>query len=218
MLLRILIILIFQSTLPRRERQQIRFNNLSCGIISIHAPAKGATTITAYKPLSVIFQSTLPRRERLIQIPNKDFLQAFQSTLPRRERRDISFQILHKATFQSTLPRRERLTTFVYRMGGWSFQSTLPRRERPCVRTCLGDYTWFQSTLPRRERQITIRKTCRSLAFQSTLPRRERRRTVCSCRTGQHISIHAPAKGATAILYNKFHFLCIILYILSAIT
>lgn len=32
------------------------------------------------------------------------------------------------------------------------------------------------------------------------------------------ISIHAPAKGATAILYNKFHFLCIILYILSAIT
>ena len=34
---------IFQSTLPRRERQIDRLRIFCCGIISIHAPAKGAT-------------------------------------------------------------------------------------------------------------------------------------------------------------------------------
>ena len=57
-----------------------------------------------------------------------------------------------------------------------------------------------------------------SRRFQSTLPRRERQDRRLQLAEKQLISIHAPAKGATAILYNKFHFLCIILYILSAIT
>ena len=38
-----------------------------CMIISIHAPAKGATIYTVYKCILNIFQSTLPRRERLIR-------------------------------------------------------------------------------------------------------------------------------------------------------
>ena len=54
----------FQSTLPRRERQDRIAYTANGYIISIHAPAKGATFIgSAYTPL-FIFQSTLPRRER----------------------------------------------------------------------------------------------------------------------------------------------------------
>ena len=76
----------FQSTLPRRERHQpdncrsIQFRNFNprsregsdyndmvvknLGLISIHAPAKGATCILTLLLLANEFQSTLPRRER----------------------------------------------------------------------------------------------------------------------------------------------------------
>ena len=78
--------LLFQSTLPRRERRLIAVNVMynvhfnprsregsdivsvlfSLGIcISIHAPAKGATSSTSFSVSMVLFQSTLPRRERL---------------------------------------------------------------------------------------------------------------------------------------------------------
>ncbi len=78
---------IFQSTLPRRERRAKRlfllyflyFNPRSregsdavCAmmgnmwVISIHAPAKGATSdLATYGRDAKAFQSTLPRRERL---------------------------------------------------------------------------------------------------------------------------------------------------------
>ena len=55
----------FQSTLPRRERLQLGLVSFGLFEISIHAPAKGATSIVVIgmsKP--ALFQSTLPRRER----------------------------------------------------------------------------------------------------------------------------------------------------------
>ena len=76
----------FQSTLPRRERLSkilvtpllFYFNPRSregsdhkpflidvLPTISIHAPAKGATTAPTHCNFNAIFQSTLPRRERL---------------------------------------------------------------------------------------------------------------------------------------------------------
>ena len=55
---------IFQSTLPRRERQA-------------DPPGRGA---------SESFQSTLPRRERQTQAAAEEVKQEFQSTLPRRKR------------------------------------------------------------------------------------------------------------------------------------
>ncbi len=55
----------------------------------------------------------------------------------------------------------------------------------------------FQSTLPRRERlKLTHEKDVAQL-FQSTLPRRERQGGFVVINTGNVISIHAPAKGAT---------------------
>ena len=54
--------------------------------ISIHAPAKGATYKISNIIFIVTFQSTLPRRERLFPLPFLHHLYKFQSTLPRRER------------------------------------------------------------------------------------------------------------------------------------
>ena len=54
----------FQSTLPRRERPQIRSYICIRQIISIHAPAQGATMRPCPAGVATRFQSTLPRRER----------------------------------------------------------------------------------------------------------------------------------------------------------
>ena len=123
---------LFQSTLPRGERQKR---------ISIRRE------ITQ-------FQSTLPRGERQQRDVRKKILKSFQSTLPRGERRSgislvdrpcpISihapargatehrkFVRRQEALFQSTLPRGERLPlAFEYKILP-EFQSTLPRGERP---------------------------------------------------------------------------------------
>ena len=142
----------------------------------------------------------------------------FQSTLPRRERPIQGILNALKGMFQSTLPRRERHIFFVSeskvncfnprsREGSdgrnypkisyavW-FQSTLPRRERPLNHFPILMFHVFQSTLPRRERRDSYLAGEGGVTFQSTLPRRERQVTskrVCHL----HVSIHAPAKGAT---------------------
>ena len=56
----------FQSTLPRRERLSSHLPPPSPARVSIHAPAKGATTLYGQALAQLKFQSTLPRRERLL--------------------------------------------------------------------------------------------------------------------------------------------------------
>ena len=101
--------LVFQSTLPRGERQStlfgmpnriINFNPRSregsdlyfpvpvlLGGISIHAPARGATHLYGTNAVNGKFQSTLPRGERRHSRKIKVAISSFQSTLPRGERR-----------------------------------------------------------------------------------------------------------------------------------
>ena len=82
------------------------------------------------------------------------------------------------------------------------FQSTLPRRERHRKTMYSVSFLTFQSTLPRRERLQLRSKCCKVREFQSTLPRRERHIHQNIYHQMYYISIHAPAKGATAILSN----------------
>ena len=78
------------------------------------------------------------------------------------------------------------------------FQSTLPRRERRFNIAQWSVSAQFQSTLPRRERPVFTLFSQPCKLFQSTLPRRERLTAFCAAVTSSFISIHAPAKGATA--------------------
>ena len=165
---------LFQSTLPQRERRctnirkacqpnfnphsrkgsdKVLINGKGIDIISIHAPAKGAT---------------LP-----LTIPAPDSL--FQSTLPQRERQAQKHSLRHSQLFQSTLPQRERLVHFSLRNRRGVFQSTLPQRERLYASCQCSCWIRFQSTLPQRERHNHHNKLQSSLQFQSTLPQRERR-------------------------------------------
>ena len=79
--------LTFQSTLPRRERHALDAVQTAWNVISIHAPAKGATqTKLCCNVWNVNFN---PRsREGSDKRSQKIFIRIylFQSTLPRRER------------------------------------------------------------------------------------------------------------------------------------
>ena len=81
------------------------------------------------------------------------------------------------------------------------FQSTLPRGERH-LQIVKADVLVFkfQSTLPRGERHAPRHFGVGSSEFQSTLPRGERPDHIKRRRQTNQISIHAPARGATAFL------------------
>ena len=102
---------LFQSTLPQGERRYsvniffapVNFNPRSRkgsdfgsyvynGVstqISIHAPARGATSSVWMAGISPLFQSTLPQGERRIKSFIIKLFNIFQSTLPQGERHDI---------------------------------------------------------------------------------------------------------------------------------
>ena len=210
--------LIFQSTLPRRERRkcvgvgsrayhfnprsregsdikagscksvQRNFNprsregsdagrlSISLSItISIHAPAKGATTAAKSCPLLLLFQSTLPRRERRTGCGAAGAADHFN---PRsREGSDVtSLRLLNV--------ERE-------------FQSTLPRRERPSRGRCARTSCHFN---PRsREGSDHAFRVSRVLSPLISIhaPAKGATESVRVLFQSSAISIHAPAKGAT---------------------
>ena len=156
---------------------------------------------------------------------------SFQSTHPRRVRPQSYKLHQHQRWFQSTHPRRVRpikeLTQYFEKC---KFQSTHPRRVRQIIIYITNKTKEFQSTHPRRVRRKFQKKRFITTLFQSTHPRRVRRRVWVHkshtfhfnprTREGcdvpwylggagiKHISIHAPAKGATLCLesyQNRLH-------------
>ena len=81
--------MLFQSTLPRRERPEPNLALVTAAIISIHAPAKGAT-YSAEEAIKVIEISIhAPAKGATIYTGGLAKVTLFQSTLPRRERPDL---------------------------------------------------------------------------------------------------------------------------------
>ena len=164
----------FQSTLPRRERQLVLIEQLilssfnprsregsdknsrvssTTALVSIHAPAKGATNfcdckragwqVSIHAPAKgatvwsiiirsyrIMFQSTLPRRERLKLISREWKRWQFQSTLPRRERHDKLIQVNILTNVSIHAPAKGATIRRYQKERVKKFQSTLPRRER----------------------------------------------------------------------------------------
>ena len=166
----------FQSTLPRRERLFSIFNSLLFCIISIHAPAKGATTEICPK---------LPCSDISIHAPAKG-----------ATKRAYVFAG-HVPNFNPRSREGSDKTSTAMRWKTSAFQSTLPRRERRHGHVLFDKRMKFQSTLPRRERRSNLE----GIRFYSVYfnPRsREGSDCLVKCIKGYgKISIHAPAKGAT---------------------
>ncbi len=122
--------------------------------ISIHAPARGATSVNFLSFIRVEFQSTLPRGERLFDCRTFDWSNRYFNP---RSREGSDHHLRHTVVDCAYFNPRSREGSDMVGGAGFSsiasFQSTLPRGERPSSSTRIS---------------------------QST-----------------HISIHAPARGAT---------------------
>ena len=194
---------IFQSTLPRRERHQTGSPYRRILLISIHAPAEGATynrsmsrrtlAISIHAPAEgatasdeydfttmIVFQSTLPRRERLHQSAINGYGLSISIHAPAEGATDPELALAFHQSISIHAPA-EGATCFPVGVlcGGDQFQSTLPRRERPAAVLSMSFALKFQSTLPRRERHDPFKFYTADEIFQSTLPRRERHLSCC---------------------------------------
>ena len=143
--------------------------------ISIHAPAKGATdhqTVSQTKPIISIHAPAKGATSRIMSIAST--VSIFQSTLPRRERRGRSAHCGTSSTFQSTLPRRERRSAGLAPAFSSMHFNPRSREGSDVAGRPIAASEPFQSTLPRRERRASSAVMGKAAAFQSTLPRRER--------------------------------------------
>ena len=120
----------FQSTRPRGARQELHKNQLQWRVVSIHAPAWGATTPAATGTGSGTFQSTRPRGARRMASNDRSYNISFQSTRPRGARHEGLSLNLQLVVFQSTRPRGARRVHHRRNHRGQTFQSTRPRGAR----------------------------------------------------------------------------------------
>ena len=101
----------FQSTRPRRARHYCLPGDFDHVLVSIHAPAEGATSPRSF--FCPTTQSFNPRarggRDPLGASRTGPIL-PFQSTRPRRARHEGEFENIFDNMFQSTRPRRARLS------------------------------------------------------------------------------------------------------------
>ena len=81
---------------------------------------------------------------------------------------------------------------------GLKFQSTRPRGARLLPEPSAPDICWFQSTRPRGARPYKTHFELWHEKFQSTRPRGARLAHSLTILITSHVSIHAPAWGATA--------------------
>ena len=98
----------FQSTLPRRERQQP--NPIIVFIEDFNPRSReGSDLLIKYSVLNSMDFNPRSREGSDLPPPSSRWLlPGFQSTLPRRERLISSWILAAAFSFQSTLPRRER--------------------------------------------------------------------------------------------------------------
>ena len=143
---------IFQSTLPRRERRSVRTPAPEARIISIHAPAKGAT---------------LSRRRNGADGEISIHAPAKGATL------DGNFAGL-PMEISIHAPAKGATAAAVHRPAGLEFQSTLPRRERPYLAGALHNRADFNPRSREGSDMSMVGTPSSSDRFQSTLPRRER--------------------------------------------
>ena len=221
-----LMLRLFQSTLPRRERRpdgscKYRYDRISIHAptkgatvverihitkskISIHAPTKGATKtpydVSGFKAISIHAPTkgaTLWRDLHWTQ--GRHFN-------PRSHEGSDRKMIFRKCCFSHFNPRSHEGSDPVVELADAIkivFQSTLPRRERLHEKAARSVVRKFQSTLPRRERPCFGCMASNLPIFQSTLPRRERLTSKVFRLVELYISIHAPTKGATRLIHAK---------------
>ena len=175
-------------------------------IISIHAPAKGATHFVFRFLRFFQFQSTLPRRERRHRRYAAVDLLVFQSTLPRRERliwrgrnKGSNLISIHAPAKGATPSPSQEYPQEIISIHAPAKGATV---EGNCYLLIVGR---FQSTLPRRERHNKQHPDKRITSISIHAPAKGATQMAAGQLIGYEISIHAPAKGATHLCLQRGH-------------
>ena len=115
----------------RAGRDRRRYGWRQALLVSIHAPARGATRPQDRAHAYLGFQSTRPRGARHFGNEIVPIVVEFQSTRPRGARRCPKINLQRLKSFQSTRPRGARRYTGSIPYPSSQFQSTRPRGARP---------------------------------------------------------------------------------------
>ena len=170
--------------------------------VSIHAPAWGATAGAFMAQCNTeLFQSTLPHGER--RGKNQIFAMATRfnprsrmgSDVNGKEGLDEFLVSIHAPAWGATGTMPENVTT------DW-FQSTLPHGERQMIRKIKTETVSFNPRSRMGSDCLQTKHLCFQ-RFQSTLPHGERPTPGTGIRPISLVSIHAPAWGATTIMDNN---------------
>ena len=189
----------FQFTRPRRARQQ-RHHPIPRGVVSIHAPAKGATKRVAFKGVpahvsihapakgatqdkcastdSCKFQFTRPRRARLMDLLPTHAELLFQFTRPRRARPCSGCSAWRRTSFNSRAREGRDRSRATRRTRPPRFNSRAREGRDKDDPVGQGLKFAFQFTRPRRARPSICACAFPSASFQFTRPRRARPTTA----------------------------------------
>ena len=165
----------FQSTLPQGERLNLIVRILQIQEISIHAPARGATTCYTGICADCFYFNPRSRKGSDESAEGSPLYQDISIHAPARGATRILFcspSIARK--FQSTLPQGERPCLIPAQPLSHIFQSTLPQGERLIDFCSLSISSNFN---PRSRKGSDIHQKSRPdrmTLFQSTLPQGER--------------------------------------------
>ena len=166
--------------------------------VSIHAPARGATPVVSGSKVMCLFQSTHPHGvRRMVSKPNLSY-----SGFNPRTRTGCDFFVFAFLClfcwFQSTHPHGVRLKLFSNLKPQSDVSIHAPARGATPYQPDANGKAKFQSTHPHGVRQPSMRQKRQTTSFNP------RTRTGCDKRSANlfHfavVSIHAPARGATAV-------------------
>ena len=175
--------IIFQSTLPRGERRSIvhsfcpyfiisihapargateySFKSAICSQISIHAPARGATNASAKKqtPLNISIHAPARGATESRVILQQGYT-VFQSTLPRGERRVADSNKVEVKQISIHAPARGATKNYLVTVNRFYISIHAPARGATFVEKRAAYVEIFQSTLPRGERQHRLGGAC----------------------------------------------------------
>ena len=145
----------FLSTVPQRERPFKVTIDFLIPVISIHAPARGATYVKNVFGNSPDISIHAPARGATVNAYCMIWtLRIFLSTLPQGERLLDNEGLICYVIFLSTLPQGERPLSGLGRVIRVIFLSTLPQGERPFCKAIFPKPIKFLSTLPQGERRV----------------------------------------------------------------
>ena len=202
-----------------RDDQAVHHRHAQVGVVSIHAPARGATVRSRLRHGRTMFQSTRPRGARPDgkRLPDTRLVSIHA---PARGATSPVRTPMMRSVFQSTRPRGARRASVCGQGPHWSSFNPRARAGRDAARrystiaaSCFnpraragrdaslassGDASHCFNPRARAGRDTTTHlQVVVQEMFQSTRPRGARRVMAWTIEASDRVSIHAPARGAT---------------------